>query len=54
MCFVLCLKLTSSGRSKDVTIQTSLSNAIRTSLGRLSESHETLDKLDCFYYLVVP
>ena len=53
MCFVLCLKLTSWGRSKDVTMQTTLQDAIRRSLGRLFKIHETLDKLNCFYFLVV-
>ena len=53
MCFVLFLKLTSWGRSKDVTMQISLYNAIRTTFRRLSKIYETLDKLDCFYFLVV-
>ena len=49
MCFVSCLRLTSCGRFKDLTMQTSLKDAIRTSLGRLSGIYETLDKLDCLY-----
>ena len=33
-------------------MQTSLSDAIRTWLGRFSKYYETLDKLNCFYILV--
>ena len=53
MCFVLCIKLTSWGRPKNVTMQKSLYDAIRTSLGRLSEIYESLDKLNCFCFLVI-
>ena len=49
MCFVLCLKFTSYGRPKDVTVQASLQDTIRTTLGRLSKIYETLDKLNCFF-----
>ena len=51
MCFALCLKLMSWGRSKGVTMQ-ALKDTIRVSLGRLSGIYEKLDKLDCFYFLV--
>ena len=48
MCFVLCLKLTSWGRPKHVTMQASLQDAIRTPLGRLSEIYETLGMTQLF------
>ena len=53
MCFVLCLKLTFWGGPKNVIMQTSLQDVIRTSLGRLSVVYETLDKLNCLCFLVV-
>ena len=54
MIFILCLKLTSSGRSEDVIMQTSLWDAARTSLGRLYKFFEKFDKFNCFCFLMVP
>ena len=51
-CFVLSSKLTSIV-TRDVTIQASLLDAIRTSLWHLSKIYEKLGKRNCFCYLVV-
>ena len=53
MCFVLCFKLVSWGRFEDVIMYMALEDAIRMPLGCLFESYETLDKLNCFCFLVV-
>ena len=40
--------MTSSGCSEDVTIQTSFKDVIKTSLGRLPEIYEKIEKLSFF------
>ena len=51
MCFVIYLA--SWGRREDVTLQTSLYDAINASLGRLSAIYEKTDQPNCLCLLLV-